>query len=87
MWRKNRVGTNTNGCMGIDLNRNWNYDWNSTNSNENSCSENYRGPAPNSELEIKSIIQFIEKNLIKMKVSSIFFTCSIVNIFFSQSCH
>jgi len=69
MWRKNRVGTNINDCIGVDLNRNWNYDWNSINSQENYCSENYRGPAPNSELEIKSIIQFIEKNLAKMKVS------------------
>lgn len=26
MWRKNRVETNIKGCIGIDLNRNWDYD-------------------------------------------------------------
>lgn len=72
MWRKNRVETYNKNCIGIDLNRNWNYHWHSENSNKNSCSEGYRGPAPNSELETKSIIRFITKNLSKMKVSYIF---------------
>lgn len=68
-WRKNRVETPGN-CIGIDLNRNWNYDWYNTNSDKNYCSEAYQGPAPNSELEVKAIIRFITKNLTKIKVSS-----------------
>ncbi|XP_026815199.1 carboxypeptidase B-like [Rhopalosiphum maidis] len=67
LWRKNRVETYNKNCIGIDLNRNWNYDWYSINSDENYCSENYQGTAPNSELEIKAIIQFINKNLAKIK--------------------
>lgn len=69
MWRKNRAETNNKSCIGIDLNRNWDYEWHSKNSNENSCSEDYRGAVPNSELETKSIINFIMKNVTKMKVS------------------
>jgi len=68
LWRKNRVETSTNNCIGVDLNRNWNYDWYSINSDKNYCSENYQGTAPNSELEIKAIIRFIMKNLTKIKV-------------------
>jgi len=68
-WRKNRVET-FNNCIGIDLNRNWNFDWYSTESDKNHCSQTYQGPAPNSELEIKAIIQFITNNLTKIKVSS-----------------
>ncbi|XP_050053428.1 carboxypeptidase B-like [Aphis gossypii] len=67
LWRKNRVETSNNNCIGVDLNRNWNYDWYSINSDKNCCSENYQGTAPNSELEIKAIIQFIMKNLTKIK--------------------
>jgi len=70
LWRKNRVETSNNNCIGIDLNRNWNYDWHRKNSDKNYCSACYQGPTPNSELEIKAIIQFITNNLTKIKVSS-----------------
>ncbi|CAI6369299.1 unnamed protein product [Macrosiphum euphorbiae] len=67
LWRKNRVETSNNSCIGIDLNRNWNFDWYSENSGENCCSACYQGPTPNSELEIKAIIQFILNKLTKIK--------------------
>lgn len=70
MWRKNRVKTMKKDCIGIDLNRNWNYDWNNTNSDKDHCSDSYRGTAPNSELEIKAIIQYFMTNLTRIKVSS-----------------
>lgn len=68
MWRKNRGQTYNENCTGIDLNRNWNYNWKNANSIKNPCSETYRGPAPNSELEIKAIMQFILENLTQIKV-------------------
>lgn len=70
MWRKNRAKTYKDGCIGIDLNRNWNYQWGDVNSDYNPCSDSYRGPSPFSELEIKAIVQFIMDNLTKIKVSS-----------------
>ncbi len=49
-WRKNRRD-NGNGSHGIDLNRNWSYEWGGTGSSGSSSSDIYRGPNPFSEPE------------------------------------
>jgi carboxypeptidase T len=57
MWRKNvRDG------HGVDLNRNYPYDWNSCNGSSGfRYSPTYRGPAPASEPETQAMIEFTKK--------------------------
>ncbi|NOS85356.1 MAG: T9SS type A sorting domain-containing protein [Ignavibacteria bacterium] len=54
-WRKNRR-VNGGGCIGVDLNRNYNYGWgfNSGSSND-PCSDTYRGPSAGSEPEVLAV--------------------------------
>lgn len=65
LWRKN---TNTAYCgatsnnRGADLNRNFSFDWNSTNgrgSSGNACDETYRGPSAASEPETRAVEAYI----------------------------
>ncbi len=65
LWRKN---TNQNYCgpngnrLGIDLNRNFTFSWNSTNgvgSSGNTCSSTYRGPQPGSEPEVQALEAYV----------------------------
>jgi len=55
-WRKNRRN-NGGGCYGIDLNRNFGYQWgyNNTGSSPDPCSDTYRGPSAFSEPESQAI--------------------------------
>jgi len=70
LWRKNRSPTSHtdfwNGeqsCYGIDLNRNFPYQWNSTyGSSTHPCSSSYRGPSPSSENEVFSVVHFLRKH-------------------------
>ncbi len=48
LWRKNRT-PNNDGTFGVDLNRNWPYQWNTATSQ--TSSNLYRGPSPLSEPE------------------------------------
>lgn len=59
MWRKNRRN-NGNGTFGVDLNRNYGYQWgiDNTGSSSNSGSDTYRGPAPFSEPETQALQAF-----------------------------
>ena len=57
LWRKNN---NTNYCKngstkGADLNRNFNFEWNTGGSSANQCNETYRGPSAASEPETKTV--------------------------------
>jgi carboxypeptidase T len=57
LWRKNN---NTNYCRsgstkGADLNRNFNFEWNTGGSSANQCNETYRGPSAASEPETKTV--------------------------------
>lgn len=58
MWRKNR--RNNGGSFGIDLNRNFGYQWgyNNTGSSGTPSSETYRGTAPFSEPETQAMRDF-----------------------------
>jgi len=53
LWRKNRrpVG---NGCIGVDLNRNWDYEWGGEGASKDPCKIDYAGPSPFSESETTS---------------------------------
>ncbi|MFQ3611413.1 MAG: M14 family zinc carboxypeptidase [Fimbriimonadales bacterium] len=63
LWRKNRryLGTNSSGqpLYGVDLNRNWGYQWGGVGSSNQRSSEIYRGPAPFSEPETYSLSRWM----------------------------
>jgi carboxypeptidase T len=55
LWRKNRRDMG-NGIFGVDLNRNWGFQWDSrVGGSRNPQSIVYRGPAPFSEPEIRAV--------------------------------
>lgn len=59
-WRKNRQVNTGSDCVGIDLNRNWAFDWNGGQSTSNDpCSFIYVGNAPFSALETNLVSQYI----------------------------
>lgn len=58
-WRKNRR-LNSNGSIGVDLNRNYSYMWNGKGNIQNQTSECYSGPQPFSEPETQAIKAFFE---------------------------
>ncbi|HHS49539.1 MAG TPA: T9SS type A sorting domain-containing protein [candidate division Zixibacteria bacterium] len=62
MWRKNR--RNNGSSMGVDLNRNFPYEWgyDDVGSSPNPGSETYRGPSPASEPETQTIIELVNAN-------------------------
>ncbi|MDP6159175.1 MAG: M14 family metallocarboxypeptidase, partial [Phycisphaerales bacterium] len=54
-WRKNRRN-NAGSCEGVDLNRNWDADWNGGESTSTDpCSDIYVGPSPMSEPEVAAL--------------------------------
>lgn len=59
-WRKNRRN-NSGSCEGVDLNRNWDIDWNGGDSTSTStCSDVYVGPSAFSEPETQAMRSLIE---------------------------
>lgn len=61
MWRKNR-GHNKDGSYGVDLNRNYGYQWGTGGSSSNTNSETYMGPQPFSEIETQTIKNYIDQH-------------------------
>lgn len=61
-WRKNRRNVG-GGCFGVDLNRNWGYEWGGEGSSGSCSSETYRGAAPFSEPETQILRDYIQGNL------------------------
>lgn len=63
MWRKNRRN-NGDGSFGVDLNRNYPYQWGYDNSGSSPTpsSDTYRGPSAGSELETQAIMEFCENH-------------------------
>ena len=61
MWRKNRRN-NGNGTFGVDLNRNYGYEWGGVGSSGNGNSDVYRGDAPFSEAESQALKWFTEQH-------------------------
>ncbi|KAG8735723.1 putative metallocarboxypeptidase ecm14 [Ceratobasidium sp. 414] len=68
LWYKNRMdvlpGTSTpklDDCKGIDMNRNWGYEWNSSSIDENPCSHWYPGAYPFQAPEVTAIANYIRR--------------------------
>lgn len=68
LWRKNRR-SNADGTVGVDLNRNYPFQWGGGGSSGNGASETFRGVSPSSEPETTAMIQFIESRDFKTALS------------------
>lgn len=62
LWRKNRRRNFGSYCAGVDLNRNWAYEWGGKGSGKVACGETYQGPNAASEPETKAISKYILAN-------------------------
>lgn len=60
MWRKNRAGNNGGRCAGVDLNRNYGYQWGTGGSSRDACSDVFMGPTAFSEPETQAVKKFVE---------------------------
>ena len=71
LWRKNRRD-NGNGTFGVDLNRNYSYQWGYDNSGSsgNTGSETYRGPSAASEPETQAMEAFISSREFRTAISA-----------------
>jgi len=59
LWRKTRSGPYAGNCYGVDPNRNWAYQWGVSGASLSPCDETYEGPSPFSEIETKSLADYI----------------------------
>ncbi|MEZ4814668.1 MAG: M14 family metallopeptidase [Bdellovibrionota bacterium] len=66
-WRKNRRNFG-NGRFGVDLNRNYGYEWGGGGASTSEASDTYRGPAPFSEIEIQNIRDFVTAKRHRMEM-------------------
>ena len=66
LWRKNRRINEGSPCVGVDLNRNWDYEWGGEGSSGVMCVDTYRGSSPFSEPETLAVSNYIlqKQNLI-----------------------
>ncbi|XP_050639069.1 carboxypeptidase A2 [Macaca thibetana thibetana] len=62
MWRKTRSKVSGSLCVGVDPNRNWDAGFGGPGASSNPCSDSYHGPSANSEVEVKSIVDFIKSH-------------------------
>ena len=70
MWRKNRRDNEGSDCYGVDLNRNYSYQWDYPGgASTDPCSDVYRGPAPFTEPEDIAIADFATLRDIRFNVS------------------
>lgn len=61
LWRKNRR-PNPGGSFGVDLNRNWGYEWGGEGSSGTQNNDTYRGPSAFSEPETQALRDFVIAN-------------------------
>lgn len=61
LWRKNRRD-NGDGTTGVDLNRNWGYQWGLDGASDRGQDETYRGPAPFSEPETQVLRDYLQSD-------------------------
>jgi murein tripeptide amidase MpaA len=59
LWRKTRRPNPGSSCVGTDPNRNWNFEWGKAGTSTNPCSETFCGPSPFSEIEVKTVGEFL----------------------------
>lgn len=71
MWRKNRRNNN-DGTYGIDLNRNYGYNWGYDNigSSPTSSSDTYRGPSAFSESETQMVQRFCNAHTFQLAINN-----------------
>ncbi|XP_005402490.1 PREDICTED: carboxypeptidase A2 [Chinchilla lanigera] len=62
MWRKTRSKVAGSLCVGVDPNRNWDAGFGGPGASNSPCSDSYHGPKANSEVEVKSIVDFIKSH-------------------------
>ncbi|XP_053912892.1 carboxypeptidase A2 isoform X2 [Cuculus canorus] len=62
MWRKTRSKNRGSLCIGVDPNRNWDAGFGGPGASSNPCSDSYHGPSANSEVEVRSIVDFIKNH-------------------------
>ena len=58
MWRKNRKPVGSN-CYGVDLNRNFGYQFNTGGSSSSACSDTFHGGSAMSENEAKALQNYM----------------------------
>ncbi|XP_053575719.1 carboxypeptidase A2 [Bombina bombina] len=59
MWRKTRSVNSGSRCYGVDPNRNWDAGFGGPGASSDPCSDTYRGPRAESEVEVKAVADFI----------------------------
>ena len=69
MWRKNRKD-NTNGSYGVDLNRNYSYQWGVSGTSNNPNNDTYLGPSAFSEVETQAVKWFCEQHDFQLALNS-----------------
>ncbi|XP_040199270.1 carboxypeptidase A2-like isoform X1 [Rana temporaria] len=62
MWRKTRSINKGSSCPGVDPNRNWNAGFGGPGADANPCSDAYYGPSAESEVEVRSIANFVRSH-------------------------
>ncbi|XP_051284211.1 carboxypeptidase B2 [Dicentrarchus labrax] len=62
MWRKNRSVSKSSGCIGVDLNRNFDANWCTEGASNEPCSEIYCGEFPESEPESQAVADFLRSH-------------------------
>lgn len=61
MWRKNRLpNPDQPECAGVDLNRNFGYEWGGKGTSDKPCSEVFKGKSAFSEPESTAVKNFLE---------------------------
>ncbi|MEM1123593.1 MAG: M14 family zinc carboxypeptidase, partial [Bacteroidota bacterium] len=71
LWRKNRSVNSQGDTVGVDLNRNYGFEWglDDVGSSSNQLSEVYRGPSPFSEPETQALRDFCVKHQFKIALN------------------
>ncbi|XP_011698097.1 PREDICTED: zinc carboxypeptidase A 1-like [Wasmannia auropunctata] len=63
LWKKTLKPSSLHpDCIGSDPNRNWDFRWNTTGVSNNPCAEDYPGESPFSEIEMKTMSEYIKVN-------------------------
>lgn len=71
MWRITMTKNNQSECTGVDINRNFPFQWDTkTSTSDVPCTETYRGPRPESEPEVRAMTKLLrETKNIKLYLS------------------
>ncbi|XP_058047590.1 carboxypeptidase A2-like [Ahaetulla prasina] len=62
MWRKTRSRIPGSKCVGADPNRNWDAGFGGPGASNDPCSDSYHGPSANSEVEVRSMVDFVKSH-------------------------